>query len=65
MSEPNQDLLSSMTISQLEEMTLEELREMARDGGVTGHSRLKKHDLVMRLLQANAERQGHSFAAAF
>ena len=61
MSEVNQDSLSSMTIGQLEGLTLEELREMARDNGVTGHTRLKKHDLVMRLLQANAERQGHSF----
>ncbi len=61
MSEENHDSLSSMTIGQLEGQTLEELRELARENGVTGHSRLKKHDLVMRLLQANAERQGHSF----
>ncbi len=61
MSEENHDSLSSMTIGQLEGQTLEELRDLARENGVTGHSRLKKHDLVMRLLQANAERQGHSF----
>lgn len=34
---------------------------MARDMRITGHSRLKKHDLIMRLLRANAEQQGYIF----
>ncbi|MEZ4860022.1 MAG: transcription termination factor Rho [Caldilineaceae bacterium] len=50
-----------MSISQLEVLTLDELREVARSNGVTGYTRLKKYDLVMRLLRANAERQGYIF----
>jgi len=53
--------LSSMTISQLDALNLDELRELARSTGVTGYTRLKKFDLVMRLLRANAEQQGFIF----
>jgi transcription termination factor Rho len=51
----------SMTMSELEDLTLEELREMARSMGITGYTRLKKYDLIMRLLRANAEKQGYIF----
>jgi len=34
---------------------------MAREMGLTGLSRLKKYDLIIRLLRANAERQGLTF----
>jgi len=50
-----------MNIAELQTMTLEELREIARDMGISGYSRLKKHDLIFRLLRANAEQQGHIF----
>jgi len=30
---------------------------------VSGYSRLKKHDLIFRLLKANAEQQGYIFGA--
>jgi transcription termination factor Rho len=53
--------LEQMTISQLEALNLDELRDMARAGDVTGYTRLKKYDLVMRLLRANAEKQGYIF----
>jgi transcription termination factor Rho len=53
--------LLSMTMSELEELTLDELREMARAMGITGYTRLKKYDLIMRLLRANAEKQGYIF----
>lgn len=53
--------LSTMSISQLEALTLDELRELARTHEVTGYTRLKKYDLVMRLLRANAEQQGYIF----
>jgi transcription termination factor Rho len=53
--------LSSMTISQLDALNLDELRELARASGITGYTRLKKFDLVMRLLRANAEQQGFIF----
>jgi len=50
-----------MTISQLDALNLDELRELARASGITGYTRLKKFDLVMRLLRANAEQQGFIF----
>ncbi|MCD6290091.1 MAG: transcription termination factor Rho [Anaerolineae bacterium] len=50
-----------MNIVDLETRTLDELQEMAREMGITGYTRLKKNDLIMRLLQANAERQGYIF----
>ncbi len=50
-----------MEIAELELKTLDELQELAREMGLTGYTRLKKYDLIMRLLQANAERQGYIF----
>ncbi len=50
-----------MDIAELETRTLSELQELAREMGLTGYTRLKKYDLIMRLLQANAERQGYIF----
>jgi transcription termination factor Rho len=45
----------------LQNQTLSELQDVARDLDVSGYSRLKKHDLVMRLLQAYAEEKGLLF----
>ena len=42
-------------------MTLNELRELARTKDVVGYSRLKKQDLIFRLLRAQAEAQGFIF----
>ncbi|MGQ9585726.1 MAG: transcription termination factor Rho [Anaerolineae bacterium] len=50
-----------MNIAELEVLTLSQLRDMAREMEITGYTRLKKHDLIMRLLQANAEKQGYIF----
>jgi transcription termination factor Rho len=50
-----------MNITELEVKTREELMGMAKERGLTGLSNLKKEDLVLRLLQANAEQQGYSF----
>ncbi|NLE77264.1 MAG: transcription termination factor Rho, partial [Chloroflexi bacterium] len=50
-----------MNIAELELLKLGELRETARQMEITGYTRLKKHDLIMRLLQANAEKQGYIF----
>ena len=59
---PNSSIpLEQMTIGQLEELNLEELRDIARTANITGYTRLKKYDLVMRLLRANAEQQGFIF----
>ena len=46
--------------SDLETKTLAELRDMARKLDINGVSGLKKQDLVMKLLQAQTEEQGHS-----
>ncbi|MFN2227156.1 MAG: Rho termination factor N-terminal domain-containing protein, partial [Anaerolineae bacterium] len=50
-----------MNIAELESKTMTELQEMAREYDITGYSRLKKHELTMRLLQAEAESQGLLF----
>jgi transcription termination factor Rho len=47
-----------MDIVELERKTLQELREIARDADIAGFSRLKKQDLIVRLLRHNAEKQG-------
>jgi transcription termination factor Rho len=48
-----------MDIAELETQTLETLRDMARDADIAGFSRLKKPDLILRLLRDKAEKQGH------
>jgi transcription termination factor Rho len=50
-----------MNIAELETKTREELIAHAKEIGITGVSTLKKEDLVLRLLQANAEQQGYTF----
>lgn len=50
-----------MDFIELETKTLGDLREVARDMDISGTSRLKKEDLIMRLLQAKAEGQGYVF----
>lgn len=50
-----------MNISELEIMHLEELQGLARELQITGYSRMKKVDLILRILRANAEAQGYIF----
>jgi transcription termination factor Rho len=50
-----------MNIAELEVKTLVELQDIARSMGVTGYTRLKKYDLIMRLLKADTEAQGLIF----
>ena len=50
-----------MNIVDLETKNLDELREMAKEWDISGYTRLKKQDLILRLLKANAERQGYIF----
>jgi transcription termination factor Rho len=47
-----------MNIVELEEKTLEELREQSKEFEIQGASRMKKEDLVLRLMRAEAERKG-------
>ena len=50
-----------MNISELEDQNLSQLQDMARAVGIAGYSRLKKNDLIFRLLRAKAEAQGLIF----
>ncbi len=47
-----------MDIADLETKTLEQLRGMAKKFSVAGYTLLKKEDLILRLLGANAEKNG-------
>ena len=51
-----------MQYAELETRTITELRGMARDMALPGHTTLKKQELIFRLLQAQTERQGHLFS---
>lgn len=48
-----------MDIAQLDQLTLDDLRQQARDSSISGYSRLKKQDLILALLRDNAEKQGY------
>ena len=50
-----------MNIVELETRNVDELQEMARELDISGYTRLKKHDLIIRLLKAKAEQQGYIF----
>jgi transcription termination factor Rho len=51
-----------MNLAELEAKTREELMDVAKDLGVTGHTALRKQDLIFRILQARAEQQGNLLA---
>jgi transcription termination factor Rho len=50
-----------VNIAELERKTREELLDVAKDLGLTGYSTLKKQELIFRLLQHQAEREGNIF----
>ena len=62
--EPVEDAVygNALNIVELEAMTLSELREMAKEQEISGYSRLKKQDLIIRLLRAKAEQMGYIFS---
>ncbi len=51
-----------MDITALEDKTLTQLRGIAKESEITSVTTLKKHDLILRILQAQAESSGHIFA---
>jgi transcription termination factor Rho len=51
-----------MNLAELEAKTREELMDVAKDLGISGHTALRKQDLVFRILQARAEQQGNLLA---
>ena len=50
-----------LTVADLDVKTNEELMEMARNWELTGISRLRRPDLITRILQGQTEREGHIF----
>lgn len=50
-----------MNISEMETKTRDELVELAKQLGIDGYSGLKKAELIMSLVQAQAEQQGYLF----
>lgn len=49
------------TVAELDARTDQELHDLARELGVSGYLRLRKPDLITRLLQAQTEHDGHIF----
>jgi len=52
-----------MNITDLEKKTRDELIEIAKEMGISNYAGSKKQELIMRLLQANAEQQGYIFCS--
>lgn len=50
-----------MDIGDLESKKLSELRDIGRDMKIPGYTTMKKHDLVFRIMQADAETSGFHF----
>ncbi len=51
-----------MNLTELETKTKDELMEVAKDLEISGANGLRKQDLVFRIMQAKAEREGNYFA---
>ncbi|MBE3574162.1 MAG: transcription termination factor Rho [Firmicutes bacterium] len=51
-----------LTIADLQSKNLTELREIARDSGVVGQSKLRKDDLIIAILKNETEKQGLEFS---
>ncbi len=50
-----------MQFADLDARPLTELREMAKELGISGYSVLKKHELISRVLQVQSEQQGNLY----
>ncbi len=54
-------VVETLNYSELDNKTLTDLREIAKEQSISGYTRLKKTDLIFRLLRAKAERDGLIF----
>ncbi len=54
-------VVETLNYSELENKTLTDLRDIAKEQSIGGYTRLKKTDLIFRLLRAKAERDGLIF----
>jgi transcription termination factor Rho len=52
-----------MNFAELETMKREDLMELAKDWGVSGYSTHKKHELILSLLQAQAQKDGNTLVS--
>ena len=61
--EPGSQRGVTMNMSDLESKTKEQLVEMAKEIGLASPNNLKKHDIIMRLLESHTEQQGNIFCS--
>ncbi|HEY1012729.1 MAG TPA: transcription termination factor Rho [Herpetosiphonaceae bacterium] len=54
-----------VNLAELETRTLTDLQDMAKELDISGYSRLKKQDLIFKLIQAQTEQAGNIFSAGF
>lgn len=54
-------MAETLDYSGLDNKNLSDLRDLAKEQGISGYTRLKKTDLIFRLLRAKAEREGLIF----
>ncbi len=54
-----------VNLAELETKTLTDLQDMAKELDISGYSRLKKQDLIFKLIQAQTEQAGNIFSAGF
>ncbi|MBN1693443.1 MAG: transcription termination factor Rho [Dehalococcoidales bacterium] len=54
---------TNLNIAGLETKTKEELLEMAKEKGINTSATMKKHDIIMRLLETHTEEQGNIFCS--
>ncbi len=59
----NSTAAANMSIAELETKTKEELVEMAKKKGIATPATLKKHDVIMRLLETHTGEQGNIFCS--
>jgi len=52
-----------VSMTELEDKTRDELEVMAKEGGITGYSSLKKAELIRHILQSQATQQGNLFVS--
>jgi len=57
----NKEKQQMFELADLQNMTVEELRQIASEMGVPGFSSLRKQDLCMKILMAQSEHNGHSY----
>jgi transcription termination factor Rho len=59
---PGESAVKLLDLSDLKEMTIQQLNAMARELNVPGAAGMKKHDLIFKILQSQTEKSGLLFA---